>query len=123
MFLVPVLYGDDATQELNAFIASHRVAHVERKWIDQAALQRCKTFGPNTSRNEVGGGGSPSPKSSLVISHHQRLSVVHSVFTFRLVLISGSLPGCSARWDSDCFPEITGGELHKLEISILVKNT
>jgi hypothetical protein len=38
MFLVPVLYGDEATQELNAFIASHRVAHIERKWIDQGTL-------------------------------------------------------------------------------------
>jgi superfamily II DNA helicase RecQ len=35
IFLIPVLYGDDATEELNAFIASHRVAHIERKWIDQ----------------------------------------------------------------------------------------
>lgn len=37
MFLVPVLYGDEAMHELNAFIASHRVAHIERKWIDQGA--------------------------------------------------------------------------------------
>lgn len=35
IFLIPVHYGDDATEELNAFIASHRVAHIERKWIDQ----------------------------------------------------------------------------------------
>jgi hypothetical protein len=35
VFLIPVLYGEDATEELNAFIASHRIAHVERKWIDQ----------------------------------------------------------------------------------------
>jgi superfamily II DNA helicase RecQ len=35
IFLIPVLYGDDATEELNAFIASHRIAHIERKWIDQ----------------------------------------------------------------------------------------
>jgi superfamily II DNA helicase RecQ len=35
IFLIPVLYSDDATEELNAFIASHRVAHIERKWIDQ----------------------------------------------------------------------------------------
>jgi superfamily II DNA helicase RecQ len=35
IFLIPVLYGEDATEELNAFIASHRVAHIERKWIDQ----------------------------------------------------------------------------------------
>jgi hypothetical protein len=26
IFLLPVVYGDDATDELNAFIASHRVA-------------------------------------------------------------------------------------------------
>jgi superfamily II DNA helicase RecQ len=35
IFLIPVLYGDEATEELNAFIAGHRVAHIERKWIDQ----------------------------------------------------------------------------------------
>jgi superfamily II DNA helicase RecQ len=35
VFLIPVLYGEDATEELNSFIASHRIAHVERKWIDQ----------------------------------------------------------------------------------------
>jgi superfamily II DNA helicase RecQ len=35
IFLIPVLYGDDATQELNAFIASHRVALIERRWIEQ----------------------------------------------------------------------------------------
>ena len=35
IFLIPVLYGDDATEELNAFISSHRFAHIERKWIDQ----------------------------------------------------------------------------------------
>ena len=35
IFLISVLYGDEATEELNAFIASHRVAHIERKWIDQ----------------------------------------------------------------------------------------
>ena len=35
IFLIPVLYGEDATEELNAFVASHRVAHIERKWIDQ----------------------------------------------------------------------------------------
>jgi hypothetical protein len=35
VFLIPVLYGEDATEELNAFIASHRIAHIERKWIDQ----------------------------------------------------------------------------------------
>ncbi len=32
VFLVPVLYGDDATDELNAFMASHRVVHIERRW-------------------------------------------------------------------------------------------
>jgi superfamily II DNA helicase RecQ len=37
MFLVPVLYGDEATEELNAFIASHRIAHIERRWVDQGA--------------------------------------------------------------------------------------
>ena len=35
IFLIPVLYSDEATEELNAFIAGHRVAHIERKWIDQ----------------------------------------------------------------------------------------
>jgi superfamily II DNA helicase RecQ len=35
IFLVPVHYGDAATEELNAFIASHRVVHVERRWIEQ----------------------------------------------------------------------------------------
>jgi superfamily II DNA helicase RecQ len=35
IFLIPVLYSDEATEELNTFIASHRVAHIERKWIDQ----------------------------------------------------------------------------------------
>ena len=35
VFLIPVLYGEDATEELNSFIASHRIAHIERKWIDQ----------------------------------------------------------------------------------------
>lgn len=34
-FFIPVLYGDEATQELNAFIASHRIVHIERRWIDQ----------------------------------------------------------------------------------------
>ena len=33
VFLVPVLYGDDATDELNAFMASHRVVHIERRWV------------------------------------------------------------------------------------------
>jgi superfamily II DNA helicase RecQ len=37
IFLIPVLYSDEATEELNAFIAGHRVAHIERKWIDQGA--------------------------------------------------------------------------------------
>ena len=37
IFLVPVLYGDDVTGELNAFIASHRVAHIERQWIDHGS--------------------------------------------------------------------------------------
>jgi len=35
IFLVPILYGDDSTDELNAFIASHRVVHIERRWIEQ----------------------------------------------------------------------------------------
>ena len=35
VFLIPVLYGEDATEELNAFVASHRIADIERKWIDQ----------------------------------------------------------------------------------------
>jgi len=35
IFVIPILYGDDVTEELNAFIASHRIAHIERKWIDQ----------------------------------------------------------------------------------------
>ena len=35
IFLIPVLCSDEATEELNAFIAGHRVAHIERKWIDQ----------------------------------------------------------------------------------------
>jgi superfamily II DNA helicase RecQ len=35
IFLIPVLYSDEATEKLNAFIAGHRVAHIERKWIDQ----------------------------------------------------------------------------------------
>ena len=35
IFLIPVLYSDEATEELNALIAGHRVAHIERKWIDQ----------------------------------------------------------------------------------------
>jgi hypothetical protein len=30
-----VFYGDEATQELNAFITSHRIVHIERRWIDQ----------------------------------------------------------------------------------------
>lgn len=34
-YLIPVLYADEATAELNAFIANHRVAHIDRKWIDQ----------------------------------------------------------------------------------------
>lgn len=25
VFLIPVLYGEDATEELNAFVASHRI--------------------------------------------------------------------------------------------------
>lgn len=37
IFLIPVLYSAEATEELNAFIAGHRVAHIERKWIDQGA--------------------------------------------------------------------------------------
>ena len=35
IFLIPVLYSDEATEDLNAFIAGHRVAHIDRKWIDQ----------------------------------------------------------------------------------------
>jgi superfamily II DNA helicase RecQ len=35
IFLIPVCYSDEATDELNAFIASHRVVRIERKWIDQ----------------------------------------------------------------------------------------
>jgi len=35
IFMIPILCGDEATQELNAFIANHRVAHIDRKWIDQ----------------------------------------------------------------------------------------
>jgi hypothetical protein len=34
-FFIPVFYGDEATQELNAFITSHRIVHIERRWIDQ----------------------------------------------------------------------------------------
>ena len=37
IFMVPVLHGDDAVGELNAFIASHRIAHIERRWIDQGS--------------------------------------------------------------------------------------
>jgi superfamily II DNA helicase RecQ len=37
IFLIPVLYSDEATEELNAFIAGHRVAHIERQWIDQGS--------------------------------------------------------------------------------------
>ena len=33
VFYIPVLCGDDAAQELNAFLASHRVVHIERQWI------------------------------------------------------------------------------------------
>jgi len=35
IFLIPVLYSNEATEELNAFIAGHRVAHIESTWIDQ----------------------------------------------------------------------------------------
>jgi len=35
IFLIPIFYNDEATDELNAFIANHRVVHIERKWIDQ----------------------------------------------------------------------------------------
>ncbi len=35
VFLVPVLYGVDATEELNAFTSSHRVVQIERRWIEQ----------------------------------------------------------------------------------------
>jgi superfamily II DNA helicase RecQ len=62
VFLIPVLHGEDATEELNAFVASHRVAHVERKWIDQgtqSAWAFCVEYvltAPTTDRN---------PKSQL----------------------------------------------------------
>ena len=51
IFLIPVLYGDEATEELNAFIVSHRVAHIERKWIDQgtqSAWAFCVEYVPAT---------------------------------------------------------------------------
>ena len=35
VFRVPLIYADEATEELNAFIASHRIVHIERRWIDQ----------------------------------------------------------------------------------------
>lgn len=35
VFMVPLIYSDEATEELNAFIASHRIVHIERRWIDQ----------------------------------------------------------------------------------------
>jgi superfamily II DNA helicase RecQ len=35
VFLIPVLYGEDATEELNSFVACHRVVHIERRWIEQ----------------------------------------------------------------------------------------
>ena len=41
---MPVHYSDSATTELNAFIAGHRVVHIERKWIemrDQSAWDFC----------------------------------------------------------------------------------
>ncbi len=35
VFVVPLLYADAATEELNSFLASHRIVQIERRWMDQ----------------------------------------------------------------------------------------
>jgi superfamily II DNA helicase RecQ len=35
VFLIPLLYADAAIEELNSFIASHRIIQIERRWVDQ----------------------------------------------------------------------------------------
>ena len=36
-FVVPVFYAERAERELNQFLKSHRVLHVEQRWVDQGA--------------------------------------------------------------------------------------
>lgn len=57
MFLVPVHYSDSATTELNAFLASHRVVQIERKWIEQgneSAWAFCIEYIGVTTSQEAG---------------------------------------------------------------------
>jgi superfamily II DNA helicase RecQ len=35
VFVIPVLFADAATEELNSFLASHRIVQIERRWMDQ----------------------------------------------------------------------------------------
>ena len=54
MFLVPVHYSDSATTELNAFLASHRVVQIERKWIEQGiSFLGCRLFSTHVELNRL----------------------------------------------------------------------
>lgn len=57
IFHVPVHYSESATTELNAFIASHRVVHIDRKWIemgDQSAWVFCIEYTGISTTQEAG---------------------------------------------------------------------
>ena len=62
VFVIPLLYADAATEELNSFLASHRIVQIERRWMDQgnqSSLAFCVEYvltSPTTDRN---------PKSQL----------------------------------------------------------
>lgn len=36
-FTVPIHDGNEAMEELNSFLANHRVLTVDRRWVDQGA--------------------------------------------------------------------------------------
>jgi superfamily II DNA helicase RecQ len=62
VFVIPLLYADAATEELNSFLASHRIVQIERRWMDQgnqSSLAFCVEYviiSPTLDRN---------PKSQL----------------------------------------------------------
>jgi superfamily II DNA helicase RecQ len=47
VFVIPILYADVATEELNSFISNHRIVQIDRRWIDQgsqSALAFCVEY-------------------------------------------------------------------------------
>lgn len=72
-FIVPVLHGEWAEQELNRFLNSHRVLHVEHRWVDQGSDSFWAVWVDYLETSAPKANGPPAAASKKRVDYKERL--------------------------------------------------